>query len=80
MGSFGKALKYRGNINRILEMHEHGNGPNAIAGTFQDHGIDVTPNQVKAILDSHDALSSKALPKSAVKALTTGAQQAFIPA
>lgn len=60
----GKALKYHGNINRIMEMHAGNMGPCAIAGTFCDHGIDITAQQVSNIISSYSALTSKALPKS----------------
>ncbi len=70
MATFSEDLRYRGNVNRIMEMHALGNGPRAIAGTFQDHGIDITAEQVEGIIGSRAALCKKALPKSAVKALT----------
>lgn len=79
MGKFAKSLKHRGNVNRIMEMHEQGNGVHAIVGTFRDHGITVTTAQVEGIIGSNDELSAKALPKSAVKALNQGTRLAFSP-
>jgi hypothetical protein len=70
MATVSEDLKYRGNVNRIMEMHELGNGPNAISGVFADHGMTVTPQQVKGIIESREELCRKALPKSAVKNLT----------
>lgn len=80
MSKFAKSLKHRGNVNRIMEMHEQGIGVHAIVGTFQDYGITVTTTQVEGIIGSYDELSAKALPKSAVKALTKGTHLAFCPA
>jgi hypothetical protein len=76
----GKLLKYHGNINRIMEMHEAGVGANGIAGTFVDNGIKINATQVQSIIDTYAPLSAKALPKDAAKAQIEGTQQAFCPA
>ncbi|MBO6091020.1 MAG: hypothetical protein J6P00_02225 [Acetobacter sp.] len=39
------------NLNRIKEMKEAGLGNNAIAGMFQDYGIDVKPEDIDLIRD-----------------------------
>jgi len=77
---FPKSIRYLGNVNRIMEMHERGNGVHAIVGTFRDNGIAVTPAQVEGVIGSVDQLSSKTLRKSAVKKLNAGTQLAFAPA
>jgi hypothetical protein len=78
MATFSEDLRYRGNVNRIMEMHALGNGPRAIAGTFQDHGIGITAEQVEGIIGSRVELCKKTLPRSVVKVLTTA--NALLPA
>lgn len=57
-----------GNENRIMELHEGGCGVNQISGIFLDYGIKVAPMHIAGVIGSHEALCSKALPKSVVKA------------
>jgi hypothetical protein len=57
-----------GNENRILEMHEAGFGVHQISGIFKDHGIQISAKSVAGVIDANAPLSSKALPKSVVRA------------
>lgn len=66
--SVRKHLIRAGNMNRIMEMHEGGCGPNQIAGAFLDHGIQITAVQVKNVIETYEALGAKALPKAVAKA------------
>jgi hypothetical protein len=45
----GDMWKFHGNLNRIVEMDAAGVGANAIAGVFQDNGIDLNSNDVRGI-------------------------------
>ncbi|MBO6091019.1 MAG: hypothetical protein J6P00_02220 [Acetobacter sp.] len=65
----GRLMKLCGNVNRIKEMKEAGLGNNAIAGMFQDYGIDVKPEHIDPILYFCEVGSSIALPKKASKDL-----------
>lgn len=67
MGLREKLIR-NGNENRIMELHAAKCGVNQISGLFLDHGIKVSPVNIAHIIESHVALSSKALPKAAVKA------------
>lgn len=58
----GKALTVIGNVNRIAEMVDHA-GDNAIAGHFQDQGVKITPEFVRAIRTEMDEFSKKAVSK-----------------
>jgi hypothetical protein len=64
-----KSLKLNGNINRILEMNAAGVGVNAIAGTFQDYGMNINADDVRGVLKISEELTKKAIPKKAVKQL-----------
>ncbi len=61
-----ESLKLRGNVNRIMEMKKKGKEPSQIAEVFCNHGIKIDAAAVTAIISSYDALTSKALPKSAI--------------
>ncbi len=65
--SWNGHINYMANVNRILEMHQGGCKENQIAGVFKDEGIPIEPHQVKATIESHDALCSKSLPKAAAQ-------------
>ncbi|HGM5435508.1 TPA: hypothetical protein ACKPY3_002846 [Serratia marcescens] len=69
-----KSLALHGNINRINEMDAAGMGANAIAGTFQDNNINISADDVRFVLTRIPELSSKALPKAAVKAAIAGTE------
>ena len=58
----GKALTVIGNVNRIAEMVDHA-GDNAIAGHFQDQGVNISPEFVRAIRTEMDEFSKKAVSK-----------------
>lgn len=64
-----KMWKLAGNFDRITELSEAGYGPNAISGIFNDNGISISPDQVRAIQASAEALTSKGLPKAVCKGL-----------
>lgn len=68
---------YKGNINRIIEMHEGGMGPHAIAGTFKDNNIELEGHQAKAIIDSIAPLKSAKLPKKVARAAIKKTQETF---
>jgi hypothetical protein len=76
-----KMLARSGNENRIMEMHDAGFGPNQISGIFKDHGVDVSAKGVAGVIEAHDALSSKALPKSVVNAAIRASKtlEDFVP-
>ena len=61
--------KLAGNCDRITEFSEAGYGPNAISGIFKDNGINISPDHVRAIQASMEALTSKGLPKAVCKEL-----------
>lgn len=61
--TWNQHFNYVGNVNRILEMHQGGCKENQIAGVFKDEGINIEPHQVKSVVESHEALCSKSLPK-----------------
>lgn len=75
----GKSLKYVGNTNRILEMHDAGYGPCAIAGVFQDNGISITPQYVAQTVANYVPMTTKALPKLVVKDLINSKDVALCP-
>ena len=56
-----------GNLNRIQEMKNAGMGNNAIAGMFQDYGMNVTAQQIETLSTVTPELGKKALPKKEVK-------------
>lgn len=66
---FDKSLKLQGNINRIIEMNEAGVGVNAIAGIFQDHGMNINAGDVRAVIKISEELTKKAIPKKSVDQL-----------
>ncbi|MGR5450979.1 hypothetical protein ACP3V3_14730 [Vibrio sp. PNB22_3_1] len=60
-------IKLRGNISRIKELADKGQKECGIAGTFQDHGINISPMLVKCVLNGElNELGRTALPKSVV--------------
>lgn len=61
--SLRETLIYNGNVNRIMEFHENGWGALSISGVMKEAGIDIEPYQVKALVDTREALSAKAFPK-----------------
>lgn len=61
--------KFVGNCKRIEEYDQLGLREDAIISEFKQHGIDISPNIVKAVLNGDvKKMSNKALPKTAVKA------------
>lgn len=64
-----KSIKLHGNMNRIIEMDAEGVGANAIAGIFQDFGMDINANDVRSALKFNAQLTKKVLPKKAAKNL-----------
>ncbi|MFH7347240.1 hypothetical protein L1A45_01165 [Acinetobacter variabilis] len=65
--TWNQHINYMGNVNRILEMHQGGCKEHQISGVFQDEGIDIKPHQVKATIESHEAMCSKSLPTEVAK-------------
>lgn len=66
------AMKLRGNLKRIKEMHALGQRPDAIADTFKEHGINISVTLVEcAIAGELDELDRAALPKKVVSNLQT---------
>ena len=62
-------LARNGNGKSIMRMHNAGMGKNQIAGVFKDNGISpVNAKVVQGVIDSHEALGTKALPKEDGKA------------
>lgn len=61
--SLRSQLAYTGNVNRIMEFHEDSWGSLSISAVMKEEGIDIEPHQVKAIIDSREALCAKAFPK-----------------
>ena len=59
----GQMWKFHGNLNRMVEMDSAGVGANAIAGVFQDNGIDINASDVRSMLKANEVLTKKALPK-----------------
>jgi hypothetical protein len=58
-----------GNGKSIMRMHNEGMGKNQISGVFKDNGIPaVTSKVVQGVIDSHDALATRALPKKVERA------------
>lgn len=62
-----RLIKLNDNLNRIKEMREAGIGIHCQVGAFKDHGVHITAEQLITISEVMDELSSKALPKKAVK-------------
>ena len=57
----------RGNIQRIKELHNIGQRPDAIVTKFREYGIDISENLVNCVINGElDELDRVALPKSAV--------------
>jgi hypothetical protein len=52
-----------------LEHYPADVGANAIAGTFQDHGMNISANDVRSVLKITTELTKKALPKKAAEQL-----------
>lgn len=75
--SVREQLNRAGNMNRIMEMHEGGCGPNQIAGAFMDHGIQITATQVINVVETYEALGAKALPKAVAKAAIRANKNTF---
>ena len=65
--NFRECLATDGNLNRIQEMKNAGMGNHTIAGIFQDHGMNVTAQQIEVLSAVIPELSKKALPKKEVK-------------
>ena len=61
--------KFHGNLNRIIDMDAAGVGANAIAGMFQDNGININANDVRSLLKANEQLTRKALPKTEAQKL-----------
>ena len=59
----GQMWKFHGTLNRRVEMDSAGVGANAIAGVFQDNGIDINASDVRSMLKANEVLTKKALPK-----------------
>lgn len=65
--SLREDLARNGNGKAIMRMHDADMGKNQIAGVFKDSRIPaVTAKVVQSVIDSHDALGTRALPKKAV--------------
>ncbi len=63
-------IKLRGNINRIRELDDLGQRPDAIKKTFKEHGIEVTEGFINCVLSGEiDELDRRSLPKKIVKDL-----------
>ena len=62
-----ECLVTNGNLNRIQEIKNAKMGNNTIAGMFQDHGMNVTAQQIEVLSTVLPELSKKALPKKEVK-------------
>lgn len=61
-------LARNGNGKSIMRMYNEGMGKNQISGVFKDNGIPaVNAKVVQGVIDSHEALGTKALPKKAEK-------------
>lgn len=56
-----------GNFNRIRELNEAGLRVNTISGLFKDHGINISPEEVRTLIKCDKMLTSKSLPKKACK-------------
>lgn len=67
--SLRENLIYDGNVKRIMEFHEDNWGSLSISAVMHEEGIEIEPHQVKAIIDSREALCAKAFPKRKAKAL-----------
>ena len=65
--NISETMKMTGNRNRMVELQNAGFGYNGIAGVFKDHGIELSSDTVKDMLNSD--LTKKALPKAVVKEL-----------
>jgi hypothetical protein len=66
--SLREDLARNGNGKSIMRMHNAGMGKNQISGVFKDNGVSaVTPKVVQGVVDSHEALGTRALPKEAEK-------------
>jgi hypothetical protein len=66
--SLREDLARNGNGKSIMRMHNEGMGKNQISGVFKDNGVSaVTPKVVQGVVDSHEALGTRALPKAAEK-------------
>jgi hypothetical protein len=62
--SLPKDLARNGNGKNIMRMHDAGMGKNQIAGVFMDNGVPaVTAKVVQGVIDSHEALGTRALRK-----------------
>lgn len=69
-----------GNGKSIMRMYKEGMGKNQISGVFMDNGIRaVTPKVVQGVIDSHEALATRALPKKVEKAAIKSHQDSKNP-
>lgn len=64
---FSRGVKLKGNVNRILDMHEAGLGCNAIVGHFKDEGVNISHECVNVVIDEVHELSRKAVTKRSTK-------------
>ncbi|MEE9368287.1 MAG: hypothetical protein V3V05_05425 [Pontiella sp.] len=71
--NISETMKMTGNRNRMSELQNAGFGYSAIAGVFQDNGIELSPETVKDMLNSE--LTKKALSKAAVKELINAGEE-----
>lgn len=73
-------LARNGNGKSIMRMHNEGMGKNQISGVFKDNGIPaVNAKVVQGVIDSHDALGAKALPKKVTKSAIKAHQASKSP-
>ena len=56
-------VRLAGNFNRIRELNEKDVRANTISGLFIDHGINISPDDVRTLIRCDKALTSKSLPK-----------------
>ena len=62
-----ESVRLAGNFNRIRELNAAGVGANTISGLFIDHGINISPDDVRTLIKCDKALTSKSLPRKACK-------------
>lgn len=66
--SLREDLARNGNGKAIMRMNSEGMGKNQIAGVFKDNRIPaVTAKVVQCVIESHEALGTKALPREATR-------------
>ena len=66
-------FRLRGGVLPWFAVADH----HGIAGAFRDHGIEIAPHQVQALIDTYESLTSKSLPKAAAKAQIAATGLAF---